>query len=151
MAKRPPLNPSDIEDTVDQITSQFYSDEQQEEEPHPMDRYLHFSDHHQKSNHVMIGVGMFFFLIFGVWGFLWYQSVQTVEFSIPSVDTSIITDSTNDFSALFKELETLNQAQTNQANEAALKSDLSAVLAKQIEASAVLGTSTTATATTTEL
>lgn len=149
MATRPPVNPSDVEETVDKITSQFYSDSQKEAS-HPMDRYLHFSNHHQKTNHVMIGVAMFFLLIFGVWGFLWYQSVRDISFEAPSIDTSLISDSTDDFSALFDELASLNDAQVQQTQEATLKSDLSTALAKQIQASAVLGTSTSIAASSTE-
>lgn len=148
MANRPPLNPTDIEDTVDQITSQFY--QKKETKNDQLDRYLNFSVHHNKSNHIMIGVALFFVLIFGVWGFLWYQSVRSVDFTFTdSLNTNIIANGTDDITTLFNELSEFEMNQNAQRQEATLKSDLSAALSQQIKSNAVLGTTTTNTASTT--
>ncbi len=112
-----------------------------------LDAYLHFSDTHRGSNHILLGVLTFFILVSGVWGFLWYQSLVRSNIS-NSFQFDVLTDSTDDLSTIFDELISTTDATSAIDQEITLKTDLANALRKEYNGAAVLGTTTTSTTTT---
>jgi hypothetical protein len=107
-----------------------------------LDAYLHFSDTHRGSNHIMLGVITFFLLISGVWAFLWYQSVMNIEL-IDSIPFTIPTTETDELTTLFNQITENNETETAVEQEITLKTDLANALRKEFGEPAVLGTTTT--------
>lgn len=157
---------TDIRAAVDAISSHFsadagsaqdgtsahvgkHDDHTNAEEPPAggLDAYLAFSDTHRGSNHIMLGVVTFFVLVAGVWGFLWYQTLINMNIT-DSFDYSVLSDNTDEISALFEDITAASDAASALDAELVLKADLASALSKEYGASAVLGTTTTDTATT---
>lgn len=163
----------DITAAVDAITAQFYSTASERVDtpkttstptsgsndgipaddagsPPSIDTYLAFSSAHHGSNQLLLGVLLFFTLIVGVWGFLWYQTVLQTPLQ-ESFDLSAFSTEIDDLSDVFAAIDAEQIEQKKQTTEATLKSDLSTALRKQYGAT-VLGatTTTTTTVTTTE-
>jgi hypothetical protein len=159
---------TDISAAVDAITSRFYTEASAEAEqgysdatnsnddydqtggddglPPALQSYLDFSTAHQGSNAILIGVLSFFVLVLSVWTFLWYHSVQQVDLG-NSVEYSLITETTDDFSTMFEDIGASANLAAAQTAEATLKSNLAAAIQKEITAAQT--TTSTVTSTTT--
>lgn len=156
-----PTTNNEFKDAVDAITAQFYDADGQGElednqhgepptdagEPPRMHHYLDFSDSHKGSGNILVGVLLFFILILGVWGFLWYQSMTQVNLA-DSFEYEIFDTGTDELSAIFQDIETRDAEENARETEAALKSELGAILANEQELRTVLGATATTTTTT---
>jgi hypothetical protein len=116
------------------------------DDDHPLKGYLSFSEKHQSSNHIMFGVIAFFVLIISVWGFLWHQSLSNIDLT-ESFQFDILSQSTNDISAIFQEIAAEAEAERVRETEITLKTDLATALNKAYSAQGGISTTTMNTIT----